>query len=44
MNLLDSRATEAIAVEENIIQELEEEVMELSDPPEGLALNLSPHT
>lgn len=44
MDLLDSRAAEAISVEENNIRELEGEVIELSGPSEGLALNLSPHT
>lgn len=48
MDLLDRRADEAIAVEERNIQELEEaessEVIDLSGPSEGLALQLSPST
>lgn len=48
MDLLDQRAADAVAVEEANIEELERqeanEVLEFTDPPTGLALNLSPHT
>lgn len=47
MDLLDRRAEEAIAVEEKSIEDqekLEAETLSFDDPPEGLALNLSPST
>lgn len=46
MDLLDSRAEEAISVEERGIaeQEIEEQSITFDGPPEGLALNLSPST
>lgn len=46
MDLLDSRAEEAIAVEERGIleQEVEEQTILFDGPSEGLALNLSPTT
>ncbi|KAK4995067.1 hypothetical protein LTR66_005040 [Elasticomyces elasticus] len=51
MDLLDHRASEAIAVEEANIRELEDSERQAADslvdfasPPGGLALNLSPHT
>ena len=44
IDFLNKRVEEAISVEEFALAEADQEVIDFSQPPEGLALNLSPHT
>ena len=44
MNFFNKRIEEAVSVEESALAEINREVVDFSQPPEGLALNLSPHT
>ena len=44
IDFLNKRVEEAVSVEESALAEVDQEVIDFSQPPEGLALNLSPHT
>ena len=44
MDFLNKYIEEAVSVKESALAEMDQEVVDFSQPPEGLALNLSPHT
>ena len=44
MDFLNKRVEDAVSVEESALAEADQEVVDFSQPPEGSALNLSPHT
>ena len=44
IDFLNKRVEEAVSVKESALAEMDQEVVDFSYPPEGLALNLSPHT
>ena len=44
IDFLNKRVEEAISVKEFALAEADQEVIDFSQPPEGLALNLSPYT
>ena len=44
MDFLDKRVEEAVSVEESALAEVGQEIIDFSQPLEGLAFNLSPHT
>ena len=44
MDFFDKRVKDAVSVKESALTEANQEVIDFSQPPEGSALNLSPHT
>ena len=44
IDFLNKRVEEAVSVKESALAEMDQEVVDFSYPPEGLALNLSPYT
>ena len=44
IDFLDKRVEDAVSIKESALAEADQEVIDFSQPPEGSALNLSPHT
>ena len=44
MDFFDKRIKEAVSVKKSALAEIDQEVIDFSQPPEGLAFNLSPYT
>ena len=44
IDFLDKRVKDAVSIKESALTEADQEVIDFSQPPEGLTLNLSPYT